>query len=68
MIFGSNGVNCEVFNAIFFNVLFKKFLVVFAVIIMFIFLFKKLYNEFVVINFLVIFFFFFEILFGNVSF
>ena len=54
MIFSSHGVNCEVLNVIFFfKLLFKKFLVVFVVIIMFIFLLKKLYNEFVIINCLV---------------
>ena len=55
MIFSSHGVNCEVLNVIFifFKLLFKKFLVVFVVIIMFIFLLKKLYNEFAIINCLV---------------
>ena len=53
MIFSSHEVNCEVLNVIFFKLLFKKFLVVFAEIIMFIFLLKKLYNEFAVINCLV---------------
>ena len=43
-------VNCEMFNVIFFKLLSKKFLIVFTLIIMFIFLLKKLYNKFVVIN------------------
>ena len=46
--------NCEMLNVIFFKLLFKKFLIVFTLIIMFIFLLKKLYNKFVVINCLVI--------------
>ena len=52
-VHSSHGVNCEVLNVIFFKLLFKKFLVVFAIIIMFIFLLKKLYNEFTIINCLV---------------
>ena len=47
-------VNCEVLNVIFFKLLFKKFLIIFTVIIIFIFLLKKLYNKFAVINCLVI--------------
>ena len=53
MIFSSHGVNCEMLIVIFFKLLFKRFLVVFAVIIMFTFLLKKLYNEFAIINCLV---------------
>ena len=53
MNFSSHGVNCEVLNIIFFKLLFKRFLVMFAVIVMFIFLLKKLYNEFAVIYCLV---------------
>ena len=44
-------MKCLIF---FFKLLFKKFLVAFAVIIKLIFLLKKLYNEFAVINCLVV--------------